>query len=351
VFYELPELPLIPVSSNDVRNFPLHPAVVHNFLSEPHEICDFQAAAILCRIANQTRLQLFDLLQKGLQESQAKRLPRPETFAQIPDQSLRRQASRALILSHHPAHRRTTQPHGHTDEVLRHTGNGVYQAYSGGHIELTTLTSADLSGLSERTIELMERRKMNTLGEILEFVGLSGPKKFFPAPGNTGFTDPTMRTVGLQVPVLTNDQRSSMRAMILGLQNLPPISLEAETENTDGEVPFKGIIHMHSSTGVVLETGVGLFPLVASRGCLSGRKRLRVLWQLAACGTPALGANLFACPHCPHRHWALRSCGDRHCPRCLAAKSWQSERASIAVASRTGQFAHFRVVTPLRTIP
>jgi hypothetical protein len=100
---------------------------------------------------------------------------------------------------------------------------------------------------------------MNTLREILEFVGLSGPKKFFPAPGNTGFTDPTMRTVGLQVPVLTNDQRSSMRAMILGLQNLPRIGLEAETENTAGEVPFKGIVHMHSSTGVVLETGVGLF--------------------------------------------------------------------------------------------
>src|ERR1700724_1786438 len=39
--------------------------------------------------------------------------------------------------------------------------------------------------------------------------------------------------------------------------------------------------------------------------------------------TTALGANLFACPHCPHRHWAPRSCGDRHCPRCLAAKSWQ----------------------------
>ena len=51
--------------------------------------------------------------------------------------------------------------------------------------------------------------------------------------------------------------------------------------------------------------------------------KLRVLWLLAACGTPALGANLFACPHCPHRHWAPRSCGDRHCPRCLAAKSWQ----------------------------
>jgi hypothetical protein len=54
-----------------------------------------------------------------------------------------------------------------------------------------------------------------------------------------------------------------------------------------------------------------------------GKHKLRVLWRLAACGTPALGANLFACPHCPHRHWAPRSCGDRHCPRCLAAKSWQ----------------------------
>ena len=54
-----------------------------------------------------------------------------------------------------------------------------------------------------------------------------------------------------------------------------------------------------------------------------GKRKVRVLRCLAACGTPALGANLFACPHCLHRHWAPRSCGDRHCPRCLAAKSWQ----------------------------
>ena len=54
-----------------------------------------------------------------------------------------------------------------------------------------------------------------------------------------------------------------------------------------------------------------------------GKHKVRVLWCLAACGTPALGANLFACPHCAHRHWAPRSCGDRHCPRCLAAKSRQ----------------------------
>lgn len=106
---------------------------------------------------------------------------------------------------------------------------------------------------------------MNTLREILEFVGLCGPKKFFPALGNTGFTDPTMRSVGLQVgtfaetTVLTNEQKSSMRAMILGLQNLPPISLAAEAENTAGEVPFRGVVHLSSSSGVVLETSVGLF--------------------------------------------------------------------------------------------
>ena len=63
-------------------------------------------------------------------------------------------------------------------------------------------------------------------------------------------------------------------------------------------------------------------PLLLHLLKLSGHK-LRVLWQLAACGTPALGANLFHCPHCQHRHWAPRSCGNRHCPRCLAVKSWQ----------------------------
>ena len=63
-------------------------------------------------------------------------------------------------------------------------------------------------------------------------------------------------------------------------------------------------------------------PLLLHLLNFSGHK-LRVLWQLAACGTPALGANLFHCPHCQHRHWAPRSCGNRHCPRCLAAKSWQ----------------------------
>jgi len=54
-----------------------------------------------------------------------------------------------------------------------------------------------------------------------------------------------------------------------------------------------------------------------------GQHQLRVLGQRAACGTLQLGANLFQCPHCGHRHWAPRSCGDRHCPGCQAAKSRQ----------------------------
>jgi Transposase zinc-binding domain/Putative transposase len=77
--------------------------------------------------------------------------------------------------------------------------------------------------------------------------------------------------------------------------------------------------HDHLTLGAILRAFLpALLPLLKL-----GKHKLRVLWHLAACGTPQLGVNLFACPHCPHRHWAPRSCGDRHCPRCLAAKSWQ----------------------------
>jgi Putative transposase/Transposase zinc-binding domain len=53
---------------------------------------------------------------------------------------------------------------------------------------------------------------------------------------------------------------------------------------------------------------------------LGGRVR-RVFGLLAACGTPELGFSLYQCPHCHGRHGVSRSCGDRHCPRCLAGKS------------------------------
>jgi len=54
-----------------------------------------------------------------------------------------------------------------------------------------------------------------------------------------------------------------------------------------------------------------------------GARPRRVLGLLAACGTPQLGFTLYQCPHCHGRHGIARSCGDRHCPRCLAAKSRQ----------------------------
>jgi hypothetical protein len=77
--------------------------------------------------------------------------------------------------------------------------------------------------------------------------------------------------------------------------------------------------HERLTLGAILRA---FLPALVPLGKL-GNHKVRVLERLAACGTPALGANLFACPHCDHRHWAPRSCGDRHCPRCLAAKSRQ----------------------------
>jgi hypothetical protein len=59
-----------------------------------------------------------------------------------------------------------------------------------------------------------------------------------------------------------------------------------------------------------------------------GARPLRVLRQLAACGTYQLGAHVVRCEHCQQVHYPPRSCGDRHCPRCLAGKSrrWLQEQ-------------------------
>jgi len=61
-----------------------------------------------------------------------------------------------------------------------------------------------------------------------------------------------------------------------------------------------------------------------------GARPLRVLRLLAACGLPELGANLYRCAHCHKPHFGPRSCGDRHCPRCLAAKSWHWLKEQLA---------------------
>jgi hypothetical protein len=93
---------------------------------------------------------------------------------------------------------------------------------------------------------------MNTFQEVVAFTGVTGP-----AGQRTGTPSrqPTMRTVADLVPLLSTPQRTSLRQMILGLQSLPPISLQAEIVGaTGGETPFKPDIRVHPSTGVVLET-------------------------------------------------------------------------------------------------
>src|SRR6266446_1515202 len=99
---------------------------------------------------------------------------------------------------------------------------------------------------------------MNSLREITDFVGLSGPNRFEGLPG-TIIHQPTMRSVGLIVPLLSNQERTSMRAMIQGLQRLPPISLEVDATQTESEVPFNPAINVHPTGGVVLQTAVALF--------------------------------------------------------------------------------------------
>jgi len=66
---------------------------------------------------------------------------------------------------------------------------------------------------------------------------------------------------------------------------------------------------------VFLSSVLGRLPL--------GARPRRVLRLLAACGTPALGAHIYECRDCHQRHTAPCSCGDRHCPRCLAGQSRQ----------------------------
>jgi hypothetical protein len=82
---------------------------------------------------------------------------------------------------------------------------------------------------------------MNTLREIGDFTGTS--------------PHTSMHAVGDLVPLLSGNQRTSMRAMIQGLQQLPPIGLQVEpVGNRYGDVPFAPVFRVHPSSGVVMET-------------------------------------------------------------------------------------------------
>lgn len=114
---------------------------------------------------------------------------------------------------------------------------------------------------------------MNSMREIFDFVGISGPNKYLISQGayhavtpdpnmnwvGTFVPQPTMRWVGRMIPVLSDSERTSMKAMIQGLQNLPPITLEADAKDTVDEIPFVPEIHVGASTGVIYETTLGYF--------------------------------------------------------------------------------------------
>ncbi len=48
--------------------------------------------------------------------------------------------------------------------------------------------------------------------------------------------------------------------------------------------------------------------------------RLKVLGKIAVCRTAALGGHEEACENCGTIRYSYNSCGDRHCPKCQAAK-------------------------------
>ena len=48
--------------------------------------------------------------------------------------------------------------------------------------------------------------------------------------------------------------------------------------------------------------------------------QLKVLGKIAICRTAALGVHQEACDNCGTVRYSYNSCGDRHCPKCQAAK-------------------------------
>ncbi len=90
---------------------------------------------------------------------------------------------------------------------------------------------------------------MNTLREIMTFVAMIGEQ--------------SMGFVKVLVPPLTGIQQTSMQAMILALESLPPITLTANFAEGDhtGPIPYSPEIHIEPSGGVVTETFVSIPPL------------------------------------------------------------------------------------------
>ncbi len=72
--------------------------------------------------------------------------------------------------------------------------------------------------------------------------------------------------------------------------------------------------------------------------------QLKVLGKIARCRTAALGGHQEACESCGAVRYSYNSCGDRHCPKCQAAKQafWIDD-----LAQNTLPIKHFHIVFTL----
>ena len=70
------------------------------------------------------------------------------------------------------------------------------------------------------------------------------------------------------------------------------------------------------------------FAFLDQRGAKVTQAQDHVLSTLGRCHTPALGGHFYRCDTCGFEHTAYNSCGNRHCPSCLAHKSvkWLEDR-------------------------
>jgi hypothetical protein len=94
---------------------------------------------------------------------------------------------------------------------------------------------------------------MNTLRELGTFVGLPQDSGEYGSP----IPPISLRLVSqLLAPVSTPQQRASMRAMIALVRTLPPIGLEAQLLNPVGQEPYKPVIRVSSSPGLVISTRI-----------------------------------------------------------------------------------------------
>ena len=86
---------------------------------------------------------------------------------------------------------------------------------------------------------------MNSLREVSTFVGMQPL---------------SMHGVGDLIPMLSDDAKTSMQAMIRELQSLPAITLEAEAVGDRfGDAPFRPTFRLHPSPGAVTKTEMIVF--------------------------------------------------------------------------------------------